>query len=334
MPTIYLYAAEEQVVQQIGSAGLPATLRLDVSPDENVQCYEVVDGIPSSLRTIVTVDIKLQPVVDDTPPQPDPVRPSIEIFMWAGEIPYLASSPISLLSADVQLQVSADENVPTVPTIEGVTSNLIFLQAVDILVRPVDYFISGGVTDLIVQETLHGLSADSITLTEAITLVVQEALHGHTADNVDLELSITLIVQEVFHGHTVDGIALTQEHILIVTETNHSHSADGVALTQAHNLAVDEAQHILSSDVLTLIQLHILAVLDSLHNVTTDDIILQVLGQYNQEKISLVGEADCHKEFDGSTNDENLAGVLEEVGISGSTDRILITGRVGNKIQM
>jgi hypothetical protein len=274
VPTIYLYTAEEQVVQQIGSAGLPATLRLDVSPDADVKLYEVLEGTPSSIAIVKTLDIILQPVVDDTPPVIGPVPLSTTIFLWQGEIPYLASSPISVVSADVQLQISPDADVKEYENIPSLASGLQFLKAVDILLSPTDYFITGGTTILIVQDSVHGHAVDGIVLIQQHTLIVQESSHAHIVDGLILVEHRLLVVQDSIHGHGVDGVVLIVYKSLIIQDSLHEHSADNIILIEHKILVVQDSLHTHLIDGIALIEHKILVVQNSDHSLASDNVIL------------------------------------------------------------
>ena len=143
MPSIYLYTVEQQVVQQIGSVGLPATLQVRTSPDADVQLYDVTEGTKDTLDTVLTLDIKLQAVTDDTTPPTPPIITSTEIFLFAGEIPYVVPVVVPLTPATLQLRTAPDADVQLYDVLEQVNYGEQYLNAVDILVRPVDYYILG-----------------------------------------------------------------------------------------------------------------------------------------------------------------------------------------------
>jgi hypothetical protein len=248
MPTIYLYTAEEQVVQQIGSAGLPATLRLDVSPDTDIELYEVLGETPSTITVVHTLDIKLYPVVDDSSPIIPPVPTSTVIYMFAGEIPYLASTPLPIVSANLRLDVSPDADVEVYESVPSLVSGEQFLKAVDILVLPYDYFVSGGLVTLTVQETRHILSSDVITLVQQHTLAVQETIHVLSNDTIALVQQYTLVVQETVHTQITDEITLVQQSLLVVQETVHALTSDNIELGGVVTLIVAFAIHQFISD--------------------------------------------------------------------------------------
>ena len=160
----------------------------------SIKLFPVVDKEPSTIQTLVTLSVLLQTVVDDTPPPPDNVVPSIDIICFAGE-----------------------------PDSAG---------QVDIVVRPVDYTEANTNTNLVVQESNHAITNDSIVLTVVgdITLIVSESFHEVTNDTIALTQVHILTVQESFHVVTNDGIVLVQNHILVVAETRHLINTDGIVL--------------------------------------------------------------------------------------------------------
>ena len=281
MPTIYLYTVEEQVVQQIGSVGLPATLQLRVSPDADIQLYDVLEGSNDTFETIKALDIKLQSVTDDTPVNPDPIIPSTVIYLFAGEVPQiltiqtpLAPATLKLRAepsqvfgeagspetpATLQLNVSPDTDIPLYPVIEGNKSTLTpfnsldiildevldqlpetlqLLTAVDIFVRPYDYFITGNTVTLTVQKAFVALTTDGIILVQQHTLIVQKATIALTTDGITLVQNYTLEVQESFIVLSIDDITLVQNYILAVQEATIPLAADNITLPSDINLIV------------------------------------------------------------------------------------------------
>jgi hypothetical protein len=102
-------------------------------------------------------DIRLYTVVDDTPPPLDPIIPITEIFLFAGEIPYVVPVITPLIPSTLQLRADsvANGDIQLYPIQDQTNGSEKLLSAVDIIVRPYDYFETGGAkTASIVEGTL------------------------------------------------------------------------------------------------------------------------------------------------------------------------------------
>jgi hypothetical protein len=272
MPTIYLYPTSEQVVQQIGNAGLPATLQLNAAAGTDVNVFPVDGGIRPYNAYIKSVDVLLQSVVDDSPPKPDKTIPSIAISLFAGEIPVININATPLIPATLQLYASPDANVQLYPVNDQVKQNQRLLSLIDILVHPTDI---SDIT-LIIQKGLIALTTDGIALFQAQTLTIQETELSHIADNITLIQEYTLSVQKTVHTNNASSPALLQQNLLIVQEANHLFSNDALVLIQNDILVVSKIIHAHFTDDIVLIENKILTISKAFHNHSASNVALSV----------------------------------------------------------
>jgi len=137
-----------------------------------------------------------------------------------------------------------------------------------------DSVLLSQVHELNLQNVEHAHSADNLALTQVHSLALANATHSHTADNVALTQVHSLVVQNASHGHTAGSVALEQTHILTVQGAAHAHAAENFALTQIHNLAVANAQHSHTADNLTITQVHSITIQAAIHGHTAENIVL------------------------------------------------------------
>lgn len=121
------------------------------------------------------------------------------------------------------------------------------------------------------SETAHGVTSDAPTLTHKYSLSVSETAHGLVSDNVTLDLSVTIVVQDAAHGLSSEAPTLTHKYSLSVSETAHGLISDNAALTHAYSLSVSEAAHGLISDNVTLdLSTQIPEAQEAFHGLTSD----------------------------------------------------------------
>lgn len=84
-------------------------------------------------------------------------------------------------------------------------------------------------------------------LSPATDLVVQDSAHAHTADSITLTQVHNLTVADATHGHTADAITLTQVHILIVEDSTHAHTADNLVFEAVGGFTPGDGERISSS---------------------------------------------------------------------------------------
>jgi len=131
---------------------------------------------------------------------------------------------------------------------------------------------------LVVDNALHGHTADSVSVTQQHTLVVSDALHAHTVNNVTIVQQHTLAVADALHSLTFDNVNVIYNIPLIVADSLHGHTTDSVTITQQHTIAVDNALHYHTIDNVTVVQQHSLVVNDTTHGLTFDGSL--VLNQF------------------------------------------------------
>lgn len=138
----------------------------------------------------------------------------------------------------------------------------------------------GGIpTDLTVQDSTHGHTADNITLSTGTTLTVQDAVHAHTADEATLSTGTSLTVADALHSHAAESPTLSTGTALVVADALHDHTADNVVLdvSDAVTLTVADALHAHAADAVGLTTDTTLAVVDALHAHTADNITIEPL---------------------------------------------------------
>jgi len=137
---------------------------------------------------------------------------------------------------------------------------------------------AGGGTNLIIQDSIHGHSADNVDLTQLHQLTVQDSTHAQSSDNINLTQLHILNVDESAHSLASDNIDLTQDQQLVVEDSSHLLSSDNIDLTQDHQLTVQDSAHGHAADNLALTQDHQLTIQDSTHGHTADNVVLSVAG--------------------------------------------------------
>lgn len=120
-----------------------------------------------------------------------------------------------------------------------------------------DINLSAGAIALVVQDALHGHSAEQLVLTQHNLLVVQDGLHGHSAENLVLVQHNILVVQDALHGHSAENLALIQHQLLAISDALHVHFADNVVLVIPGVLEIQDALHSHSAEQIVFIQHHI-----------------------------------------------------------------------------
>jgi hypothetical protein len=272
MPTIYLYPTSEQVVQQIGNAGLPATLQLNAAAGTDVNVFPVDKGISPYNAYIKSVDVQLQSVIDDSPPKLDKKIPSIAVSLFAGEIPVININATPLIPATLRLYASPDANVQLYPVNDQVKQNQRLLSLIDILVHITDI---SNIT-LIIQKDLIAQTTDGIALFQAQTLIVQGASHIHTTDDIAIIQQFTLAVQKTIHIQNAGNPVLIQQNLLIVQEANHLLSNDGIVLIQNNILVVSKIIHSHFTDDIVLTENKILIISETFHNHSASNVALSI----------------------------------------------------------
>jgi hypothetical protein len=106
---------------------------------------------------------------------------------------------------------------------------------------------------VVIADSNHALTSDTVTLITAPPLDVDDATHALSSDTARLMQKHSLIVDDAVHGLSSDTVSLTQFALeLIVSNAAHALTSDTVALTQSQTLAVSDALHALTSGNVTL----------------------------------------------------------------------------------
>jgi hypothetical protein len=140
-------------------------------------------------------------------------------------------------------------------------------------------FSSASGVDLVVQDSTHAHTVDSVVLSTGTSLAINDATHGHAVDNLTLTTTstVSLTVQDSTHGHTVDSPGLTTDWLLEVQDSSHDHSADNVTLALATVVSLDaqDATHYHAADSVALVADSFLQVNDSIHGHTAENVTLE-----------------------------------------------------------
>jgi len=153
---------------------------------------------------------------------------------------------------------------------------------------------SGGAIDLVIADSTHGHTADSLGLTSSHLLTIADAAHAHSADSISLTTLSVLVVADALHGHLADNVVLSLAGAenLVIADALHAHAADNIALTSQLALSIAESAHAHTADGVVITVQSVLAVADALHAHLADNITLSDAQSLNIAESSHAHAAD------------------------------------------
>ena len=93
MASIILQSVSQEQFLQSGGYGTPPALKLRTDSSSDINLYSADYGTKPTLTKYNNTDLKLYPVIDDTPPKISPILPSNIIYLLqAGVLPVAPSS--------------------------------------------------------------------------------------------------------------------------------------------------------------------------------------------------------------------------------------------------
>jgi hypothetical protein len=97
--------------------------------------------------------------------------------------------------------------------------------------------------NLFVQDSLHGLSSDQISLLQSQYVAVDGSIHTHNSESITLTEHLTVSVADTLHGHTIESPSLSQKHYIALYDALHSETVDSPTVSQKHHLGLENTSH-------------------------------------------------------------------------------------------
>jgi hypothetical protein len=214
MPTIYLRPASQEQFLQSGGIGSPPSLQLQTgnATPANINLYPVTLGTPSTITNNNSTELRLYPVIDDTPPSPASVLISVLICLQSGSIPSITQSGSPAIPPTLQLRVgeASPSDVKLQSVNGGIPSTLALSQSVDIKLYPV------GLNAPITASGVISEQLSIIDSPDAICLLLSANSEARTAgESPDAAIQTNASISEVVSASDLqDGTILTPATIV------------------------------------------------------------------------------------------------------------------------